>query len=163
MQTQYKDVPDVNKLVHRAAAEPLLPLYRLEDYWLHALKNAPQSNACNKLTNYLILTLIEGRYPQPTWNYHQRQGPRTNNHLDGWHNKLKKRVKTAHPNIFEIINMFKKEQAANGVKKVQYAAGGNMRRKAKKYREIEERFTTLKETLHNGTTDYIHYNVLIQK
>lgn len=53
--------------------------------------------------------------------------------------------------------MFKKEQAFNEVKKVQYAAGGKMRGKAKKYREIEERFATLKETLHNGTTDYIQY------
>ncbi|CAC5405393.1 unnamed protein product [Mytilus coruscus] len=49
------------------------------------------------------------------------------------------------------------KQAANEVKKVQYAAGGKMRGKAKKYREIEERFTTLKETLQKGTTDYIQY------
>ena len=34
LQTQYKDVPDANKLVRRAAALPLLPLDRLEDYWL---------------------------------------------------------------------------------------------------------------------------------
>ncbi|CAC5418680.1 unnamed protein product [Mytilus coruscus] len=81
----------------------------------------------------------------------------TNNHLESWHNKLKKRVKTAHPNIIEIINVFKKEQAANEVKKVQYAAGGKMRGKAKKYREVEERFTTLKENLQNGTTDFIQY------
>ncbi|CAC5388163.1 unnamed protein product [Mytilus coruscus] len=32
-----------------------------------------------------------------------------------------------------------------------------MRGKAKKYREVEERFTTLKENLQNGTTDYIQY------
>ncbi|XP_063442112.1 uncharacterized protein LOC134722421 [Mytilus trossulus] len=157
LQTQYKDVPDVNKLVRRAAALTLLPLDRVEDYWLHALENAPQSDACTKLTDYIVLTWLEGRYPQPTWNHHQTEGPRTNNHLEGWHNKLKKRVKTAHPNIFEIINVLKKEQAANEVKKVQYAAGGKMRGKAKKYRELEERFATLKESLHNGTKDYIQY------
>ncbi|VDH99836.1 Hypothetical predicted protein [Mytilus galloprovincialis] len=50
LQTQYKDVPDVNKPVRRAAALPLLPLDRVEDYWLHALENAPQSDACTKLT-----------------------------------------------------------------------------------------------------------------
>ncbi|XP_071145035.1 uncharacterized protein [Mytilus edulis] len=116
-----------------------------------------QSDACTKLTDYIVLTWLEGRYPQPTWNHHQTEGPRTNNHLEGWHNKLKKRVKIAHPNIFEIINVLKKEQAANEVKKVQYAAGGKMRGKAKKYREIEERFATLKESLHNGTKDYIQY------
>lgn len=62
LQTQYKDVPDVNKLVRRVAALPLLPLDRLEDYWLHALENAPQSDACTKLTDYVILTWLEGRY-----------------------------------------------------------------------------------------------------
>ncbi|XP_076071644.1 uncharacterized protein LOC143043030 [Mytilus galloprovincialis] len=60
LQTQYKDVPDVNKLVRRAAALPLLPLDRFEDYWLHALENAPQSDACTKLTDYIVLTWLEG-------------------------------------------------------------------------------------------------------
>lgn len=56
--------------------------------------------------------------------HYQTEGPRTNNHLEGWHNKLKKRVKTAHPNIYKIIEEFKKEQAANEVKMIQYSAGG---------------------------------------
>ncbi|VDI23393.1 Hypothetical predicted protein [Mytilus galloprovincialis] len=132
-------------------------LLQAEDGDINKLLMITTADACTKLTDYLVLTWIEGRYPQPTWNHHLTEGPRTNNHLEGWHNKLKKRVKTAHPNIFEIINVFKKEQAANEVKKVLYAAGGKMRGKAKKYRKIEERFATLKASLHNGTKDYIQY------
>ena len=34
LQTAYKDVPDVTKLVLRAACIPLLPLNKVEDFWL---------------------------------------------------------------------------------------------------------------------------------
>ena len=34
LQTAYKDVPDVTKLVRRAACLPLLPLNKVEDFWL---------------------------------------------------------------------------------------------------------------------------------
>ena len=34
---------------------------------------------------------------------------RTNNHVEGWHSRLKKVVGKAHPNIFEIVEVFKKE------------------------------------------------------
>jgi hypothetical protein len=52
---------------------------------------------CTKLTDYVTETWIEGRFSQPTWNHYQTEGPRTNNHLEGWHNKLKKRFGIAHP------------------------------------------------------------------
>ncbi|CAC5375132.1 MIB [Mytilus coruscus] len=96
-------------LIRRAAALPLLPLDRLEDYWLHALENAPQTSACTKLTDYVILTWIERRYPQPTWNHRQTEGPGTNNHLEGWHTKLKKR-KTSQDVRFLAPQKIKDEQ-----------------------------------------------------
>ena len=73
----------------------------------------PDRKDCTKLTDYVIETFIEGRFLLPTWNHYQTERPRTNNHLEGWHNKLKTRVKTAHPNIYKIIDEFKNEQAAS--------------------------------------------------
>jgi hypothetical protein len=33
------------------------------------------------------------------WNHYQTEGPHTTNHLEGWDNKIKKKVHHAHPNI----------------------------------------------------------------
>ena len=46
---------------------------------------------------------------------------RTNNHVEGWHNQ--KIVEKAHPNVFEIVETFKKEQALTEVTMAQLAAG----------------------------------------
>ena len=37
--------------------------------------------------------------------------PRTNNFLEGWHNKLKRIARKAHPNMFELVEIFKQEQS----------------------------------------------------
>lgn len=37
--------------------------------------------------------------------------PRTNNHCEGWHNKVNKMVGVAHPNIFKFIENIQKEQS----------------------------------------------------
>ena len=77
LQRDYKDLPDVNKLVRRAAALPLLPLDKVEYYWLHTLEDAPDREDCTKLTDYVTETWIEGRFPLPTWNHYQTEGPRS--------------------------------------------------------------------------------------
>ena len=95
------------------------------------LENAPLRDDCTKLTDYVTETWIEGRFSQPTWNHYQTEGPRTNNHLEGWHNKLKKRFGIAHPTIYKLIDEFKKEQAVNEVKIGQYSNGGHKCKKSK--------------------------------
>jgi hypothetical protein len=41
------------------------------------------------------------------WNHAKTDGPRTNNHLEGFHNKLNRRIKKAHPSIYDLIDTFK--------------------------------------------------------
>ena len=38
-----------------------------------------------------------------------------NNHAEGWHSKLRKLAGKAHPNIYEVVSLFKSEQAATEV------------------------------------------------
>ena len=40
-----------------------------------------------------------------TWNHYQTGGPHTTNHLEGWHNKIKKKVHRTHPDIYGIIEL----------------------------------------------------------
>lgn len=51
LERDYKDLQEVNILVRRAAALPVLPLDKVEDYWLHILENARDREDCTKLTN----------------------------------------------------------------------------------------------------------------
>ena len=38
----------------------------------------------------------------------------THNHLEGWHNRLKRAARKAYPNMFEFIKRLQIEQAARG-------------------------------------------------
>ena len=62
----YKDVPDVNKLVRRVACLSLLPLLKVDYFWLHTLENVLPRDDCTKLTDYVTETWIKGHFPQPT-------------------------------------------------------------------------------------------------
>ena len=48
--------------------------------------------------------------------------PRTNSHLEGWHNQLKRVVGT-HPNIFECVEIFQREQMATELLLMQLSTG----------------------------------------
>ena len=66
------------------------------------------------------------------WNHFQNSGPRTNNHLEGWHYHLNWLARIAHPNLFETIELIKNEQASTEVQMIQLAAGGQPRPKKEK-------------------------------
>ena len=40
---------------------------------------------------------------------------RTNNHLEGSHNCMKRIARKAHPNVYEILELFQREYAASEV------------------------------------------------
>lgn len=52
------------------------------------------------------------------------EGPRTNNHVEGFHSALNKSVHTAHPNIYKFIDIMKGEQRKQELKLMQIATGG---------------------------------------
>ena len=68
-------------------------------------------------------TWISGQYRFRQWNYFDFQGPRTNNNVEGWHSRLKKVVGKPHPNLYEIIDVFKREEASTKVKLLILQAG----------------------------------------
>ena len=43
------------------------------------------------------------------WNYDAHSGPRANNRLERWHNRMKKIAKKAHPNQYEVLELFQRE------------------------------------------------------
>ena len=53
-----------------------------------------------------------GNYPPDTWNVYDLEDCMTNNHIEGWHSKMRKAVGKAHPNVYELVQIFKTEHAA---------------------------------------------------
>ena len=82
------------------------------------------------------------------WNVFGVTGPRTNNHVKGWHSKMKKIAGKPHLNIYELVSLFKAEQAATEVSLQQLALGESRR----KYRIREKRVRTVKDKFVNGDT-----------
>ena len=56
----------------------------------------------------------------PYGNYFNFEWPHTNNHIGGWLSRLKTVV---HPNIYEIIDVFKREEVSMKMKMQMLEAG----------------------------------------
>jgi hypothetical protein len=129
LQVTYRNNEDIRQLVRRATAPPLVPMDLIEDVWSNALNDLEDIDTPAKTTTFTDYVTIQ------VWNHFNTDGPRTTNHIEGWHNKLKKKVSHVHPNIFTLISTFKDIQVANEVTRIQRNTVGTIRPKAKRYRE----------------------------
>ena len=95
-------------------------------------------------------TWLVGNFPPSLWNvyYMDTSSPRTNNHVEGWHNELKCLVRKAHPNVYELIEVFQQEQADTEVTIAQLATGSQPPKRGRttiamdrKIEELKNRFT----------------------
>ena len=74
-------------------------------------------------------------------------GPHTNNHLEFWHNRIKKIVRKLHPNIYKLIEILQKEQAIIEVTIRQLEEGGIIRARRRKWVKRDEKTQKLKQNL----------------
>jgi len=91
------------------------------------------------------------------WHHYLTEGLRTTNHLEDWHNKIKKKVRHANPNIYEIIDLLQTTQAMTDITIIQYAAGGARPSKRPTYRRIDSRLQQLKERYRQGLVTVTEY------
>ena len=103
-----------------------------------------------EFNDYLFTTWVTG-FPIEMWNYFRYDGPRTNNHVEGFHNRLKKKAGKAHPNLYEIVDLFRQEEASTSVHMLQVQAGQPAPKRRKKYDNIDSR-------LHQLGLDYMIYH-----
>lgn len=110
------------------------------------------NDAVQNLINYFEATYI-GRtdragirrppmFPKELWNVYDitLQGlPRTNNHIEGWHNALRKFVGQSHPNIFKFIDSLRSEQNIQELKMAQISASQEPEARRSKYVKLEKR------------------------
>ena len=73
----------------------------------------------NEIVDYVSSTWTHptnARFHYSIWSRYNIDGPRTNNHVEGWHSGLNKTMSKPHPNIWKFIEVIKKEQKANELK-----------------------------------------------
>lgn len=66
-------------------------------------------------------------------------GPRTNNHLEGWHNSLRKAIGAAHPNVYTFIAAIKKQQQVFSLKLLQLQTNGVVSVQKSTYARVEQK------------------------
>lgn len=154
----YKEDNNIHQLVRRAAVLPLIPTAEVEDVWFNALTDIDdvETNANYvPFTDYVTTYWVEQN--RHLWNHYTTEGPRTTNHLEGWHSKLKKHVQHPHPNIFRLIKQLKHEEAIHDLTMIQYAAGGKRAVQKRKYVDINNRLAALKTRHRNQEVTTVQF------
>ncbi|XP_067648905.1 uncharacterized protein [Haliotis asinina] len=82
-------------------------------------------------------------YPLILWNYFKYDGPRTNNHVEGFHTRLMKKAGKSHPNLFEVVQLFIHEEASSNVQVLQLESGQSAPRRRRRYDDIDNRLERL--------------------
>ena len=142
----------IRKLVRRAAALPLVPEHQVEYAWFHCLQDLEDTYLpvdTTPFTDYIITQWIERDHT--VWNHFNIEGPRTTNHLEAWHGKVKKKAQHCHPNIYTII------QTSNEIHRLQLQAGGTQRPSPRQYRNIDSRLSLLKQRFTSNHIDLMTY------
>ena len=110
LQIQYKEnTEQLKSFVRRTAALAFAPIRFVRLAWQGIKADTPELPRIDEFVMYFETTWIAGTFHTSEW---ETEGPRTNNHLEGWHNRLRRVVGKYHPNIFECVEVFQREQVS---------------------------------------------------
>jgi hypothetical protein len=106
----YEEKPIVKEWCKKLAALAFVPQQLMRLAWqiiIEELRNIPYEDfdKCYGLLLYFNAVWFT-TYPISVWNHYETVGPRTNNHVEGFHSKLNK-ISGKRPNIYRSINVFK--------------------------------------------------------
>ena len=142
LQIQYQNNTDgLKSFVRKIAALSFVPVRFVRLAWQGIKAIIPQVPRIEDFISYFETYWLVGMFHLPEWNVYDTDGPRTNNHLEGWHNRLKRVVGKSHPNIYECVEVFQKEQGSTEISLIKLAPGArppNRRKAIEKDKKIEE-------------------------
>ena len=130
LQVAYREVQEVNQFLRRTAALAFVPVRYVRLAWQALKANAPDQPRMEEFIRYFEDTWLVGQFSLTQWNVFANSSFRTNNHVEGWHNRLKRVVVKSHPNLYELIEVLQREQSANEISLIQLQAGARPPRRA---------------------------------
>ena len=108
------------------------------------------------------------RFPYTMWGVHDRvvnDLPRTNNAVEGWHNRFNRHVGCHHANIWKIIDIMKKEDDISRVELLHIQQGRNLGNPNPVYARVNASVTTVVGSYANrAALDYLRdiaYNITV--
>lgn len=92
---EYNQNKEFQKFVRRIICLGLAPFQKIDDLWLEFQDDMPISDTIQQLIDYFVETWLEDHalFHRSIWNHSDNVYSRTNNDLEGWHNKLNRYVK----------------------------------------------------------------------
>lgn len=149
--TEYRSPSgDLKAFVQMMAAVAFCPLTYVRPAWLAIQQSAPNIPRVDELIDYFTATWINGNFPPIHWNYFNQHQPRTNNHVEGWHSRMKKVISRPHPNIFSWIEYIQREEAVTKAKIQCLRSGATARPRRRRMKEKEKRIQTLFDRFNSG-------------
>ena len=139
----------MRKFFRKVISLAFVPPHYIRIGWAGLKAGAPEDDCAACFTHYFEETWLNGQYHIFGWCVYSTEGPRTNNHVEGWHNKITRLAGKSHPNIYELVDLFKTEQAATEVTLRQLEAGGVLAPTRKAYRTKEIRLKTTQQKFTN--------------
>ena len=83
----YKNDAVTRSFIKKTAAIAFIPLAFICVAWSAIKADAPGIQEADDFISYFESTWLDGNFPPRTWNYFSHEGPHTNNHFEGWHNR----------------------------------------------------------------------------
>ena len=141
----------MRRLVRCVAALSLLPAKAIDTIWSLLCARAPiEIHGITNFIAYIDQTWIATGsvlFPKNVLNHFENSGPRTRNHLEGFHHKINKRIGIADPNVYELILVLKDIQQENELTQEQIVRGRQATIQRRRYREANEILGQLKIAL----------------
>ena len=119
---------------------------------MDVLNNSPDLPRLEQFNDYITETWVDddARFQLLLWNQWANVGLRTNNILEGFHNKLVNWIRKAHPNWFEFVTQVTKVEATDRVRIAQINHGGAPPKRRRIYRDLDEHRVCLNDHLTTG-------------
>lgn len=150
----YRNSREFKFWVGMVSVLPLVPVEFLGEACLLCNSLKPRNNELvDLLHNYFVNTWFSenSTFSYHIWSHADNYGPRTNNNVEGFHSKLNRLLKQAHPSFFKVFNYIKKVQLQNEIDLKIFILSGAQRPKIARYEESHRSILFSREEYNNCT------------
>ena len=103
---------EIQKTVRRVAALAFVKIEDLDESFTEIVQQMPENDQLDEFMSYFYDNFFKrnSRFKREIWNHFYNDGPRTNNHVEGWHNSFNQRINRYHVNIWIFLEKMIEQQ-----------------------------------------------------
>ncbi|CAK9298198.1 unnamed protein product [Gordionus sp. m RMFG-2023] len=137
----YLNDSHVHIVVRRMTTLPFCKEEHLAEVRLSCYSMATNNPSLLRFMEYMDHTWLgeTALFPHTIWTRYHVDGPRTNNHLEGFHHALKRKTSSAHPNVYVLIKILIENQNSNDIKLLQIHNGSIVQQANRTYERLNHK------------------------